>query len=251
MQLITLNTWGGRVGREALGQFFETYRDHTDVICLQEIWNGSDVDLATGQPIKLEQVIDDGVDFLTAILPNYNLYFRPHYHDYGILTAVQRNLKVISEGEQFVHQHKNFIPAGEAGHHARNIQHLTFDINGQPLTIINFHGLWNGQGKGDTPDRLEQSRRILEYTSTLNHPYIMCGDFNLTPDTQSIKILEQSGLRNLITEYGITSTRTSHYTKEPKFADYILVSDGIEVQGFEVLPEEVSDHAAIRLEFDI
>jgi endonuclease/exonuclease/phosphatase family metal-dependent hydrolase len=63
-------------------------------------------------------------------------------------------------------------------------------------------------------------------------------------------IEKELGMRNLITEYGVTSTRTSLYTKtEERFADYIFVSKDIEVKDFKVLPDVVSDHAALLLEF--
>jgi len=79
---------------------------------------------------------------------------------------------------------------------------------------------------------------------------VLCGDFNLLPDTESLKRLEGIGLRNLIKEYGITSTRTSFYDKPAKFADYALVSEGIEVKDFKILPDEVSDHSPMYLEFE-
>ncbi len=72
--------------------------------------------------------------------------------------------------------------------------------------------------------------------------------FSAMSNTQSIKILEDADLRNLVTEYGVTSTRTSLYKKPEKFADYIFVSKGVEVLDFKVLPEEVSDHAALYVE---
>jgi endonuclease/exonuclease/phosphatase family metal-dependent hydrolase len=77
---------------------------------------------------------------------------------------------------------------------------------------------------------------------------ILCGDFNLLPNTESIAMLEK-GMKNLVKEYGITSTRSHHYTKEHKFADYIIVSTDIKVANFEVLQEPVSDHLPLLLEF--
>ncbi|MGH7175090.1 MAG: endonuclease/exonuclease/phosphatase family protein, partial [Minisyncoccia bacterium] len=56
------------------------------------------------------------------------------------------------------------------------------------------------------------------------------------------------GMRNLIEEYKITSTRTSFYDETEKFADYAFVSPEAKVLDFKVLPEEVSDHAALYLE---
>jgi endonuclease/exonuclease/phosphatase family metal-dependent hydrolase len=64
-------------------------------------------------------------------------------------------------------------------------------------------------------------------------------------------MFEDFGLKNLIHEYGITSTRTSFYTRENKFADYVFTSPGINVQDFKVLPDEVSDHTAICVSIEI
>src|SRR3989338_5052371 len=82
---------------------------------------------------------------------------------------------------------------------------------------------------------------------TLTNPYVMSGDFNLLPDTQSIKKLEDFGLRNLIKEHNITSTRTSLYPKAEKFADYTLTSKKIIIEDFKVLTDEVSDHSPLYL----
>jgi hypothetical protein len=70
------------------------------------------------------------------------------------------------------------------------------------------------------------------------------------PDTESLKKLENIGMRNLIKEFNITGTRSSHYAKPERFADYTLVSDGIKVNDFKVLPDEVSDHLAMYLDFE-
>jgi endonuclease/exonuclease/phosphatase family metal-dependent hydrolase len=77
---------------------------------------------------------------------------------------------------------------------------------------------------------------------------ILCGDFNLLPNTDSLTILEQ-GMRNLIKEYPVTSTRSRFYEKPDKFADYILVSPEVVVEDFQVLDEAVSDHLPLLLEF--
>lgn len=58
-------------------------------------------------------------------------------------------------------------------------------------------------------------------------------------------------MHNLISEYNVTSTRSSLYTKEEKFADYTFISKGIAVQGFRVLQDVVSDHLPLLLEFDV
>jgi len=77
---------------------------------------------------------------------------------------------------------------------------------------------------------------------------ILCGDFNLNPNTQSVSILDR-GMKNLIKNFKITSTRSSLYKKDEKFADYMIVSNGINIVNFKVKEDLVSDHLPLYLEF--
>lgn len=65
-----------------------------------------------------------------------------------------------------------------------------------------------------------------------------------------MQIIEK-GMNNLIRTHNIDSTRTSLYSKEEKYADYVLISPEIVVKNFERLSDEVSDHSPLFLEFDI
>lgn len=84
---------------------------------------------------------------------------------------------------------------------------------------------------------------------------VLCGDFNLLPQTKSIAMLE-GRMRNLIKEYNIKTTRSKlnpyHGTPtEQHFADYVFVSEDIKVLDFKVPEAEVSDHLPMILEFEI
>ena len=115
--------------------------------------------------------------------------------------------------------------------------------------IINFHGLWNGRGKSDSEDRLLSSDNIVNFIKQQKAPIVFTGDFNLTPETESIKKFENIGLVNLIKTYDIKSTRTKYYVNTEPFADYTFVSPEIVVNKFSVLSDEVSDHAPLFLDF--
>jgi endonuclease/exonuclease/phosphatase family metal-dependent hydrolase len=254
MKIITLNTWGGRAGKEKLLKFFEKYRD-TDIFCLQEIWSAPYQHLegvmAGGRKLNHDEIMVYGKQEIADLLQDHVQYFHPQYkNDYGLLSLVHKKYQVINEGEVFVHLHKGYEPEAinEIGKHARNVQYVTIERENGPVTIMNFHGLWNGNGKDDSEARLEQSDNIVSFIHTLNTPIIFCGDFNLKPDTESIKKIENTGLRNLIKENDITSTRTSYYTKPEKFADYVFISEGVNMTSFKVLPDEVSDHAPLFIE---
>ncbi len=254
MKIISLNTWGGRAGKENLLEFFKRHKD-IDIFCLQEIWSAPYEYLqghaAGGLEINHDDIMVRGMQEISATLDGHEAYFRPHHlENYGLMMLVKKGLEMIEEGDIFVYKERGYVPEGDVGFHARNVQYATVATPKGNRTVMNFHGLWNGGGKGDSQDRLAQSDRIIEFMRSIKNPYVLCGDFNLLPDTDSLKKLEMFGLRNLIKEYGITSTRTSHYTKEHKFADYALVSEGIEVRDFKVLPDEVSDHAPMYLELE-
>lgn len=247
-KIISLNTWGGKMSDE-LKHFFEKNQD-VDIFCLQEILNGGEHDA--------DEIVDNAGDIvpkdyqllkkIQEFLPNHKVYFRPHYKDYyGLAMFIKNNINITEEGEEFVHQYKGYIPEGDLGFHARNIQYTKIQHNEKSFYIINFHGLWNGKGKTDTEDRIQQSKNILQFIKNIKDDFVLCGDFNLLPDTESLKLIESLHVRNLIKDYNITSTRTSLYTKPERFADYVFVSQNITVTDFQILPDEVSDHAAMQL----
>ena len=66
----------------------------------------------------------------------------------------------------------------------RNAQFIEFPKSGKEYTIVNFHGLWSGVDRLDNDDRIEQSRKLKAFFSELRGAKIVCGDFNLTRDTE-------------------------------------------------------------------
>ena len=250
MKVISLNTWGGEAGVKELQEFIKAHAD-VDVFCLQEVWHGGEHMLEKkGGGSWLSRRVTTLYRDLLAALPGYVPYYRPHFYDfYGLLLLVKKGITVEEEGEVYIYKEKGYISESEFGNHARILQYVRVQTDTGPRTIANLHGLWNGKGKTDCDERIEQSDRIVQFVRGTTAPLVLLGDFNLRPDTRSLAMIEECGLRNLITDYGITSTCTSHYTKPEKFADYAFVSKGIEVKEFKVLPDEVSDHAPLYLEF--
>lgn len=241
MKIISLNTWAGVV-LEPLLDFFENNRD-IDIFCLQEVY--SNATGKEGSHSELDFKLDLFEQIQRVLIDTHDGYFRPSHLDYyGQAIFVKKNITIEEGGDIFIYE--NPAPEGR-GRHSRNLQYIRTIVNEKPTIIANLHGLWNGKGKIDSSDRLEQSMRIRDFVSKGPGKMVIVGDFNLNPDTESLAILEE-GMRNLIKENGITSTRTSFYDKDNKFADYVLVSPEVNVVDFKVLPEEVSDHAALYLE---
>lgn len=73
-------------------------------------------------------------------------------------------------------------------------------------------------------------------------------DFNLEPETRSIKMLE-NGMKNLIKEFGIKFTHNKELCPDDNISDYVIISEGIDVKKFKVPEVFVSDHLPLILEF--
>lgn len=133
MRIISLNIWGGKAGKEKLLEFFKEHAETTDVFCLQEVWSAAydhlDGHLAGGVVIKNEQIMTRGLQDISAILPDHMPFSRPQFMDnYGLLMLVRKNIRILEEGEVFVHKHKGHMPDGDAGNHARNVQYATVEV---------------------------------------------------------------------------------------------------------------------------
>lgn len=133
----------------------------------------------------------------------------------------------------------------------RSIQNSILDINGKRLQIINVHGIWNKDKIGDERT-IKQSEFILSKIID-NIPCIVLGDFNLLPEAESIKLINNKMI-NLIDKYNIKTTRPNFddgLDKGDLVCDYIFVNDKIRVNDFKVLESDASDHLPLLLDFEI
>lgn len=238
MRLITLNAWGGKLEGPLL-EFVKDNSKNADVFCFQEIF-----DRIEGVPSKLKKyakltLLDDlngvlkGFDFRTAksgICENQS----------EILTVFVKNgIEIRKSGVAPVCVRPEF----ELG-----IQYLELAVGKKIYTVFNIHGYWDESGKGDTPERFEQSENIIKFMKGGKGGKILCGDFNMRPDNASTMLLEKD-LRNLVKEHKLGSTRTKLYDGDERFADYIFVSKDVKVSRFEALDDVVSDHMPLLVEF--
>lgn len=261
MRLITLNTWANRL-HDPLIDFLKREAPTTDVFCFQEVFHTTTdrthtADTRTMRADSLKQLqLALGSEFQYEYAPvqvGFDDDGPVDYHlEFGIATFIRRDVEIV--GQEIVFVYRDGLTREAAGPIGKPRCVTVSKIrsqDGKAYAIINFHGLWQaGTNKQDNADRLEQSRRLREVIDRCDGPVILAGDFNLLPDGQSMAILEQ-GMKNLIKEYGITSTRSSHYAKPIRLADYILVSPEIEVKDFKVLEDEVSDHLPLVVDWSV
>ena len=256
MKLITLNIWGGKIFRDLVG-FVSKQSTDTDIFCFQEVFNGSERAKTDNLVDHLEGVVTDMYSVLEKTLPEFKGFHAEAGEfevgttkaSYGLAIFVRRGVEVKKQGFQEIFKLNEDLglPDGMTVWN-RLLQYITIPYGKDELTIFNLHGLYTGGGKGDGQARLRQSERVKEFMDSVVGPKILCGDFNLNPDTQSLAILE-TGMVNLVKQHGVSSTRSHHYTKEQKWADYILCSPDLEIKQFEVLQDVVSDHLPLELKF--
>ncbi|HLD80303.1 MAG TPA: endonuclease/exonuclease/phosphatase family protein [Candidatus Nanoarchaeia archaeon] len=258
MRLITLNTWSGRA-LYPLMDFFRRYKYQADIFCLQEVRNSSQEVAELRHPD--EHLYGPLFNKISSQLSGFEgsfAYFPEDPDKMSLASFWHRDLPLKTVDDFVVYTPEKPQETGSTVFSARKLQYLMVNLGGlskKDLLIVNYHGLWNGGAKTDTPERITQSEKIKEFMNLYDGPKILCGDFNLLPETESMRILEE-GMRNLVTEYGIQSTRTPlyrHYGQKDhsNFADYVFISPGIVVKEFKILPDIASDHAGLYLEFDV
>lgn len=273
LRIMTLNTWGGRCFDD-LTAYLKAMRETVDVFCFQEVF-----DFEVSSFIKWtsdnREARADIFRELRCALPGHIGFFAPALTDfdyqgrvpglglkYGLATFVRRETVCLGYANEYVWGHHGMHEHDPSTITQRNVLTMLLTHRGVGWAVFNFHGLHvpdekGLQAKGDRPERLEQARRLRALVNRLGREsrVVLCGDFNLRPDTQSMALIEagegeRPGIRldNLVRRHEVTDTRTSHYPAEraTRYADYILVSPNLEVLEFGIERRvEVSDHAPL------
>lgn len=133
----------------------------------------------------------------------------------------------------------------------RSIQNCVVEIDGNKIQIINVHGLWNIDKLGDERT-IAQSKFIIK-NMCKDMSVIVCGDFNLLPESKSIKMLEEH-LENQNIKFGIKCTRPRAISLNVDanngntIVDYVFTK-GINVKKLRAVANNISDHYPLILEF--
>ncbi len=134
----------------------------------------------------------------------------------------------------------------------RGFQVTDMLIDSKDLRVINYHGIWSRDKKGT--DKTKKACEIIrDFGLEAKGALVICGDFNLFPDTDSIGALNQH-FKNLCNDYSIRSTRpeTNELSDLSRnVVDYIFVNDKVKVNSFEVVQSDVSDHLPLVMDFDL
>lgn len=265
MKVICLNGWGGKLFSE-LSAYVRS--EDPDVLCLQEVVHSPAAERDFLEYRDGDQILPQRANFFRDvghILSDHVGTFcpaakgvlwdgsRPIPSSWGLATFVRGCYPVIAQAQGFVH--KDYSPWGYGDHPRSRSAHAVRLYNharDKSFAITHMHGLRDLNGKADTPERADQARRLLALSDQVSHPQdvrIICGDFNVDKQSETLAILTAAGFTELVTTMGFHGTRTSHYTKPGRFADYMLINRPEAVARFEVVySPEVSDHCPLILE---
>lgn len=134
---------------------------------------------------------------------------------------------------------------------------VTLEKEGKKFSVYSAHLAWSPRAI-DTPEKLRQGKIFFEHMKKVKMPFILSGDFNLTPTTKIISWFDRLG-RNLVTENNIQNTMNLriHRHKEELIeeggvvVDYVYTSPQITVSKFELLDLDLSDHLGLSLEASV
>jgi endonuclease/exonuclease/phosphatase family metal-dependent hydrolase len=243
MKLLTLNVWQGRLERVLL-KHLETL--DVDIACMQEAVDyGNKYNGLISSYQKVGKSLGLENQFFSP-LTTMKLGDRDVVHGNVTYSNVpfSETTTVFTKGS-FT---ENFDFDTE-DYNIRAFQHSFIEVDGKKLNVINHHGHHIDAHKLGDEETLRQIQQIVDYIAKLKGAVIVCGDFNLSPESESIQLLDTK-LKNLPVKYSLKTTR-SQLTHKDEVCDYIFVSDNIVVNAFAMDETIISDHNALVLDFDI
>ncbi|MDO8664159.1 MAG: endonuclease/exonuclease/phosphatase family protein [Candidatus Liptonbacteria bacterium] len=260
MKLICLNIWGGQI-YEPLIKFVREQAESTDIFCFQEVYRSPRKDIEVSSKTRIN-ILDE----LSGALPDFNYVFHPVLSGFdnsgpidlniemGQVEFVKKSFPIVSSGEVSLYSSRSDAASRKQTFSPSEFGYSRISNGDSGITLINVHALtYHPDDKLDTPERLEQSRLIKKFAIKEKGNVIICGDFNILPEAESVKTFGDSFV-DLIKKYDIKTTRSKispWYGKpnELKFSDYAFVSPTLKILNFQVPDVEISDHLPLIMEF--
>lgn len=256
IKVITLNLWNGGRLMDRVIDFLQA--EQPDILFLQEAYAGRNPSWAPRFR---------SVPILTDVFPNYDYNFAPAYCD----TRQQEG--DIEDGQLILSKfsitfHNMFFfdvpyaklnqdettdfsnwPAGvqhcriQIGDPSNQVSQINNHALDQEIDLLNVHGPVNFNGSQDSIRRLKMSHDLVNLVQNQSHA-ILAGDFNVRPNTQTIRNLEQH-LTNVFANE-LTTTFNMKQKTNPGYADSVvdmmLVSPTIKIIDHHQPQVDISDH---------
>lgn len=243
MKIIQLNIWGGKLGYQII-DFLNA--EKPDFVCMQEV---QDLKGMSGALFATLDEIREFTGFEEVFMSsNYAFRYMERELEYG--NAILSKW-LFADTQTFYTRgtYKRNFDVTRDDYNVRNLQLATANFKGTPLHILNHHGQFIPGSKSGNDEITTQMHMIAEVIDGLEGAVILCGDFNLTPDSPSMAVINKK-LTNLSVEHKLERTY-SHLSNIDAVCDYIAVNDSIKVKKFKASEKLVSDHKPLIMEFDL
>jgi endonuclease/exonuclease/phosphatase family metal-dependent hydrolase len=200
IKFITLNIWRGGLLKNAVNFFKE---ENPDIINLQEVYDGKDF---------LRPNYCWTFDYLKKTFPEYEAVFEPQLCDITPLGNIEEGNATFSKFPIKVHDITFFdIPYSTFDNHVKtsfednpqSLLHSEIKIGEKKINVYNVHGIWGRDGL-DSPRRYKMVETILERINGKEN-VILAGDFNISPETEAVKRIEEK----LTSVFGTTLKKLS------------------------------------------
>jgi endonuclease/exonuclease/phosphatase family metal-dependent hydrolase len=251
MKLVSLNLWNGGRLFEAVREFI--VQQNADIYFFQEAYDGHG---------DIEERLRT-VEIFQNLFPNYHSNFAPVYLDTRLKEGKIEDGQLILSRWPLSNPQNIFLdlPYAEYDQDGMSdfsrfpatIQKAETVIEGKKVTLLNVHGPVNFNGTEDDPRRLKMRDLIL---AEVGEHSIVAGDFNVRPETETIRGLETKLQSVFGLELKTTfNTRRKDLVAQPGYAkaavDMCFVSPGIEIKSKKCLDVDVSDHLPLVVELAI
>jgi endonuclease/exonuclease/phosphatase family metal-dependent hydrolase len=234
-----------------LDQLLEFVREQTpDILLMQEVFISHE---------SLDRRFHI-LEHLQDILRNYYLDRAATYDTYRGGTMVEAGNAILSrfpivESQTFFYSipyTSNYVePTNDYSTVPRNLEYIQVDLGVKKLNVFNTHGVWGFDGL-DNDDRLYMSRIIVKQIKRLPH-VVLGGDFNVGPNTQTIKNIEKH-LVNIF-KSDVRSTFNMKRKSNPVYAnlvvDMMFVSKDLTIIRKGCPQVDISDHLPLVVEIII
>lgn len=250
VKFITLNIWqGGNLLDEAL--LFLQEKD-PDILLMQEVYDGKN--------FLYEQKYRT-FDLVRKILSFPYASFSPAFLDTRTIGNINRGNAVFSKFPILGNTTITYdLPYGkfDEEHPTSSyekvpmcIEHAVLLIQGNKYNIYNLQGIWGKDGK-DNERRLKMSKVLVEEVKDKER-VILAGDFNLNPDTKTIRNVEKY-LRNVF-KNKLPTTFNMKQKKKLGFAesvvDMVFVSHDVNVIDCSCPQVDISDHLPLVCDLEL
>ncbi len=249
IKIICLNIWRGELLDNALTFLLA---EQPDILMLQEVTNGQDPSLP--KRYRLVETLQ------SQLGEEYSYHFAPTLMNDCRAGKIEEGNAVFSR-LPIVTQHTVFF-SGVYGDYVdrpenyalcpRSLQHVMLAAGAVPLHVINFHGIWDIDGKNPSLARQKMVEAVMAETGERGH-YVIGGDTNATADNPAMQPLE----KNFHTVFG--NTRITGFNMRRKtnpaygyvVVDMLYTSPDIKIVSSASPDIDVSDHLPMILEIEV